>query len=74
MPEHLCLDPHDPYAQRQVLVAFEISASGIRLISAVDGDGEDILADLEEVQRRDLAREVALAHGSCAGRRRRSAA
>lgn len=66
MPEHLCLDPHDPYAQRQVLVAFEISASGIRLISAVDGDGEDILADLEEVQRRDLAREVALAHGSCA--------
>lgn len=66
MPEHLCLDPQDSYAQRQVLVAFEVTTSGVWLISAIDAEGEDILADLEEVQRRDLAREIALAHESCA--------
>ena len=59
MPKHLCVDPHDPYAQREVLVVFEREDAGIRLISVTDASGQDILPDLEEVQRQDLRREIA---------------
>lgn len=56
---HNCLDPHDPFAEREVLVEFEIDASGIRLIAARDAEGHDILPDLIDVQRDDLRCELA---------------
>ncbi|WP_342108357.1 hypothetical protein [Methylobacterium sp. SI9] len=56
---HNCLDPHDPFAEREVLVAFDIDASGIRLLAARDAEGHDILPDLIEVQRDDLRSELA---------------
>lgn len=56
---HICLNPQDPFAEREVSVAFEIDASGIRLLSALDESGQDILPDLVEVQRNDLRCEVA---------------
>ncbi|TXM71903.1 hypothetical protein FV222_25870 [Methylobacterium sp. WL103] len=59
MPEHVCLDPHDPYAQREVRVAFERIGSGFRLIAAIDACDDDILPDLVDAQRADLIREIA---------------
>ena len=59
MPEHVCLDPHDPYAQREVRVAFERVGSGFRLIAAIDDGDDDILPDLVDAQRADLLREIA---------------
>jgi hypothetical protein len=59
---HICLNPHDPFAEREVSVAFEIDASGIRLLTAMDENGHDILPDLIEVQRNDLRCEVAAQH------------
>lgn len=61
---HLCLDPHDPFAEREVLVAFKLDASGIRLIAARDAEGYDILPDLIDVQRDDLRRELAARRGN----------
>lgn len=58
MPEHVCLDPHDPYAQREVRVAFERVGSGFRLIAAIDDCDDDILPDLVDAQRADLLREI----------------
>ena len=59
MLNHVCIDPQDPYAQDEVVVAFERTASAIRIVSAVNADGDDIWDDLIEVQRRDLLRELA---------------
>ncbi|GJE15711.1 hypothetical protein [Methylobacterium marchantiae] len=59
MANHLCLDPHDPYAQAEVLVVFEGTLPEIRLLSAIDQEGDDILPDLVEQQRRDLIQEIA---------------
>lgn len=65
MPTHKCLDPHDPYAEHEVLVEFEITSSGLRLVSVIDDQHDEILHDLIEPQREDLRRELALAgwHG-----------
>ena len=57
MPTHRCLDPQDPYAEREVRVAFEWSADDLRLIAAMDEHEADILPDLVEAQRDDLRRE-----------------
>lgn len=59
MYTHTCLDPHDPYAEREVLVEFEIDASGIRLLAALDTEGYDILPDLADAQQDDLRCELA---------------
>ncbi|TXM72744.1 hypothetical protein FV226_11205 [Methylobacterium sp. WL12] len=59
MPKHLCIDPHDPYAQHEVLVEFERDGSGLRLVAVIDGYDDDILGDLVEAQREDLRREIA---------------
>lgn len=58
MHKHYCLDPHDPYAEHEVLVEFEITARGLRLIAAIDDHDEDILADLIDAQCEDLRREL----------------
>lgn len=59
MPKHLCIDPHDPYAQQEVLVEFERIGSGFRLVAVVDDRDDDILTDLDEAQCDDLRRELA---------------
>lgn len=59
MPKHKCLDPHDPYAEHEVLVEFEVTTSGLRLVSVIDDHRDDILADLIEPQCEDLRRELA---------------
>ncbi|KQS75483.1 hypothetical protein SAMN02799625_01465 [Methylobacterium sp. UNC300MFChir4.1] len=61
MPTHRCLDPQDPYAEREVRVAFEWSADHPRLIAALDEHEADILPDLVEAQRDDLRREIVAA-------------
>lgn len=58
MPSHFCIDPHDPYAEAEVLVEFMTVAGEIRLISARDAADDDILADLEDVQRHALESEI----------------
>ncbi|GJE58061.1 hypothetical protein [Methylobacterium trifolii] len=58
MPIHFCIDPHDQYAQAEVSVEFEQTADAIRLISARDASQDDILPDLEDVQRRALESEI----------------
>ncbi len=67
MPKHVCLDPHDPYAQREVQVEFERIGSGFRLIAAIDDRDDDILLDLVDAQRADLIREISDADRSAAG-------
>lgn len=59
MLKHVCMDPQDPYAQEEVVVAFERTASDIRLVSAINAVGDNILDDLVEAQRRDLISELA---------------
>lgn len=59
MLKHICIDPQDPYAQDEVVVAFERTASAFRIVSAINADGDNILDDLIEVQRSDLLRELA---------------
>lgn len=59
MMSHHCLDPHDSYAQAEVLVTFEGAFPDVHLVSAIDGDGDDILPDLIDEQRRDLIQEIA---------------
>ncbi len=56
MPSHACIDPHDQYAQAEVLVAFETTAGVVRLVSAHDASDDDILPDLDDIQRRALER------------------
>ena len=58
MPSHSCLDPYDPYAQAEVLVVFERTHASVRLISVVDPSDNDILADLEDVERQALVSEI----------------
>ncbi|GJE14192.1 MULTISPECIES: hypothetical protein [Methylobacterium] len=58
MPTHRCLDPQDPYAEREVRVAFEWVAGQPRLLTALDEQETDILPDLIEAQRDDLRREI----------------
>lgn len=60
MPKHVCIDPQDPYAQREVVIEFEGSPCGIHLINAMDEWNIDILPDLVEEQRKDLQREIAV--------------
>ncbi|WP_019906311.1 hypothetical protein [Methylobacterium sp. 77] len=59
MANHICLDPNDPYAQTEVLVFFEGRYPNIRLLSVIDGNADEILADLVDEQQRDLIREIA---------------
>ena len=61
MPKHLCIDPHDPYAQHEVMVEFERTGSGFHLVAVIDELDDDILGDLVEAQRDDLQRELAAA-------------
>ena len=63
MPKHYCLDPHDPYAEREVLVEFQQTTAGLLLIAAVDDCDEDILPDLIDSQCEDLRRELAALQG-----------
>lgn len=58
---HFCIDPQDPYAQDEVLVTFQESASQFRLLSAINGAGEDVLDELLEIQREDLLLELSQA-------------
>lgn len=58
MIKHVCIDPQDPYAQDEVLVAFEQRVSELRLVSAINAAGDDILADLIDIQRSDLLLEI----------------
>ncbi|KAA0125937.1 hypothetical protein CIW48_01680 [Methylobacterium sp. P1-11] len=58
MLTHRCLNPQDPYAEREVRVAFEWAADHPRLIAALDEQEADILPDLVEAQRDDLCREI----------------
>lgn len=58
MPKHLCIDPHDPYAQQEVMVEFERIGSSFRLLAVIDDLDDDILSDLVEAQRDDLRREL----------------
>jgi hypothetical protein len=66
MPIHSCLDPQDPYAEREVRVAFAWGVAGPRLIAVLDEQGANILPDLIEAQRDDLLREIADAAPACA--------
>lgn len=61
MLTHHCLDPQDPYGEREVRVAFEWIADGPRLIAAFDDSQADILPDLVEAQCDDLRREIVTA-------------
>ncbi|GJE51778.1 hypothetical protein GOFOIKOB_4841 [Methylobacterium tardum] len=61
MLTHRCLDPQDPYGEREVRVAFEWVAGGPRLIAAFDELQADILPDLVEAQCDDLRREIVTA-------------
>lgn len=58
MPSHACIDPQDQYAQAEVLVAFETTDRGVRLVSAHDASDDDILPELEDLQRRALESEI----------------
>ena len=59
MLKHICIDPQDPYAQEEVVVAFERTASNFRLVSAINSAGDNILDDLVEAQLNDLILELA---------------
>jgi hypothetical protein len=59
-----CLDPQDPYAEREVRVAFEWVAGHPRLLAALDDQEDDILPELIEAQCDDLRREIAAAQTS----------
>ena len=61
MLTHHCLNPQDPYAEREVRVAFEWAADRPRLIAVLDEHEADILPDLVDVQRDDLRREIVAA-------------
>lgn len=67
MPKHYCLDPHDPYGEREVLVEFQPTTAGLLLIAAIDDGDEDILPDLIDAQRDDLRRELTAAFQSPSG-------
>ncbi|KQT56138.1 hypothetical protein ASG52_24385 [Methylobacterium sp. Leaf456] len=58
MPRHACIDPQDQYAQAEVLVTFETRTAGVRLVSAHDASDNDILPELEDLQRRALESEI----------------
>jgi hypothetical protein len=58
MPSHACIDPQDQYAQAEVLLAFETTDHGVRLVSAHDASDDDILPELEDLQRRALESEI----------------
>lgn len=61
MLTHCCLDPQDPYGEREVRVTFEWIPEGPRLIAAFDDSQADILPDLVEAQCDDLRREIVTA-------------
>jgi hypothetical protein len=63
VPKHLCIDPLDSYAEREVLVAFEATGSSYHLTAAIDRDGQDILPELTDAQRRDIQDELIEACG-----------
>ncbi|TXN21825.1 hypothetical protein [Methylobacterium sp. WL9] len=58
MPRHYCLNPHDQYSQSELLVEFEARGEGIKLISAQDASGDDVLCELEDIERRALESEI----------------
>ncbi|MCJ2136976.1 hypothetical protein MKK69_23490 [Methylobacterium sp. J-026] len=61
MPTHLCIDPTDQYSDAQVLVTFKGDGSDVSLISVINAAHDDILPDLEEIQRQDLRDEITAA-------------
>ena len=61
MPIHRCLDPQDPFAEREVHVAFEWVAGRPCLLAALDEQESDILPDLIDAQCDDLRCEIAAA-------------
>ena len=61
MLTHRCLDPQDPYAEREVRVVFAWLADGPHLIAALDEAATDILPDLIDAQCDDLRREIVAA-------------
>lgn len=63
MPKHLCIGPLDSCAEREVLVDFEMAGSSCRLTAAIDRDGQDILSELTEAQRKDIQNELIEACG-----------
>ena len=58
MPHHACIDPQDPYGQAEAMVEFATVAGVVRLIAVHNAGDEDILPDLEDVERQALAREI----------------
>jgi hypothetical protein len=60
MPTHYCIDPLDPYAEREVLVTYEAYKHGVLIISAIDHDGIDIFPDLTRDCIRILRVEIAV--------------
>ncbi|NEU13775.1 hypothetical protein G3T14_16785 [Methylobacterium sp. BTF04] len=58
MPHHVCIDPNDQYAQAEVTVEFETTTGVVRLLSVHGASDDDILPDLDDVQRRALESEI----------------
>ncbi|GJD38071.1 MULTISPECIES: hypothetical protein [Methylobacterium] len=58
MPCHPCIDSQDQYVRPKSLVTFETAADGVWLVSAHDASDNDILPELEDLQRRALASEI----------------
>jgi hypothetical protein len=60
IPTHYCIDPLDPYAEREVLVTYEAYEHGVLIISAIDHDGIDIFPELTSKCVRILRVEIAV--------------
>lgn len=63
MPAHYCIDPLDPYAEREVLVTYEAGKPLVAIRSAIDSEGFDIYPDLSDECVRILQLEIAVYHG-----------
>lgn len=63
MPAHYCIDPLDPYAEREVFVQYEVARPCVLIKSALDEDGFDILQDLSDECVRILQLEITVYHG-----------
>ncbi len=60
MPTHYCINPPDPYAEREVLVTYEAYEHGALILSAIDHDGIDIFPELTSGCIRILRVEIAV--------------
>ena len=63
MPAHYCIDPLDPYAEREVLISYEEARPFVFIRTAIDQEGCDILPDMSDECRRMLQLEIAVYHG-----------